>query len=48
MIERTAREGAQWVLQAALEAEVEEHLARYAWMQDKQGRQEVVRNGHAP
>jgi len=48
VIERTAREGAQRVLQAALETEVAEHLARYAQIRDERGRQEVVRNGHAP
>ncbi len=48
MIEQIAREGAQRVLQAALEAEVEEHLSRYRDLQDKAGRQTVVRNGHAP
>jgi putative transposase len=48
VIEQIAREGAQRVLQAALEAEVEEHLSRYRNIQDKTGRQAVVRNGHAP
>jgi putative transposase len=48
VIEQIAREGAQRVLQAALEAEVEEHLGRYRDLQDKAGRQAVVRNGHAP
>jgi len=48
IIEQIAREGAQRVLQAALEAEVEEHLNRYRDLQDKAGRQAVVRNGHAP
>jgi len=48
VIERTAREGAQRVLQAALEAEVADHLSRYAQMRDGRGRQAVVRNGHAP
>ena len=36
------------MLQAALEAEVEEHLSCYLDLQDKAGRQAVVRNGHAP
>ena len=48
VIEQIAREGAQRVLQAALEAEVEEHLSRYRNIQDNSGRQAVVRNGHAP
>lgn len=47
-IERIAREGAQRLLQAALEAEVEEHLERYERSRDERGRQQVVRNGHAP
>lgn len=46
--EQIAREGAQRILQAALEAEVEEHLSRYRDFRDKAGRQAVVRNGHAP
>jgi transposase-like protein len=48
VIEQLAREGAQRLLQAALEAEVEEHLERYARSRDERGRQQVVRNGHAP
>ena len=48
IIEQIAREGAQRVLQAVLEAEVEEHLSRYRDLQDRVGRQAVVRNGHAP
>ena len=48
LIEQIARDGAQRVLQAALEAEVEEHLSRYRNIQDNSGRQAVVRNGHAP
>jgi transposase-like protein len=48
LIEQIARDGAQRVLQAALEAEVEEHLKRYRDVHDQAGRQAVVRNGHAP
>lgn len=48
VIEDIAREGARKVLQAALEAEVEEHLARYRDLGDREGRRGVVRNGHAP
>ncbi len=48
VIEDIAREGARKVLQAALEAEVEEHLARYRALEDREGRRVVVRNGHAP
>jgi transposase-like protein len=48
VIERIAREGAQRLLQAALETEVEEHLARYEELQGEDGRRVVVGNGHAP
>jgi transposase-like protein len=48
LIERTAREGAQRMLQAALEQEVKDHLARYAHFQTEEGRRQVVANGHAP
>lgn len=48
VIEDIAREGARKVLQAALEAEVEEQLARYRELEDREGRRAVVRNGHAP
>ena len=47
-IERIAREGARKLFQAALEAEVEEHLNRYEDLKDGEGHQMVVRNGHAP
>jgi transposase-like protein len=47
-IERIAREGARKLFQAALEAEVEEHLSRYEQLKDGEGHQAVVRNGHAP
>jgi transposase-like protein len=47
-IEKVAREGARKLLQAALEAEVDEHLSRYQDLQDENGHQAVVRNGHAP
>lgn len=47
-IERIAREGARKLFQAALEAEVDEHLSRYQHMTDEDGHQVVVRNGHAP
>lgn len=47
-IERLARSGAERILQRALEAEVEEHLRRFAELHDTDGRQAVVRNGHAP
>ena len=47
-IERIAREGPRKLFQAALEAEVEEHLNRYEDLKDGEGHQMVVRNGHAP
>ena len=47
-IEKIAREGARKLLQAALEAEVEEHLGQYQQLRDEGGHQVVVRNGHAP
>jgi transposase-like protein len=46
IMERIAREGAQKVFQAALEAEVEDHLARYEYLRDGDGRKAVVSNGH--
>ncbi len=47
-IEGVFREGARRLLQAALEAEIEQHVARYQQLKDEYGRQAVVRNGHAP
>ena len=47
-VEEIAREGARRVLQAALEAEVDEHVRRLAHLRDVEGRQLVVRNGHGP
>lgn len=42
------REGAQRLLSQAVEAELEEFLARQASRQDVQGRRAVVHNGHLP
>jgi transposase-like protein len=42
------REGARKILAAALDAEVEEHLARYANQRDAKGHRLVVRNGFLP
>jgi transposase-like protein len=42
------REGARWMLAAALEAEVEAYLAAHAELVDEHGHRLVVRNGHAP
>jgi len=47
-IERIAREGARRLLQAALEAEVDEHLSHYDELRNEDGLRAVVRNGHAP
>jgi transposase-like protein len=47
-LEEIAREGARRVLQAALEAEVDEHVSRLSHLRDVEGRQMVVRNGHGP
>jgi transposase-like protein len=48
VLEDVAREGARRMLQAALEDEISEHLARHAHLRDEQGHQLVVGNGHAP
>ena len=43
-----ARSGARRTLQAALEAEIEAHVAQHQDIRDDDGRRMVVRNGHAP
>jgi transposase-like protein len=43
-----ARQGAQRMLTAALEHEVERYIAAFADERDEQGRRLVVRNGHSP
>ena len=48
MLVETARRGAQRMLQQALEAEIEAHLKGNQEKLDEDGRQQVVRNGHAP
>ena len=40
------RDGARRLLATALEAEIDEHLARYAHLVDEAGRRRVVRNGY--
>ncbi|GIW96788.1 MAG: hypothetical protein KatS3mg111_0121 [Pirellulaceae bacterium] len=45
-LDEIVRHGACRILQAAIEAEVEEFLATYANRQDDQGRRLVVRNGY--
>lgn len=42
------RDGARQMLAAAVEAEVQEFLARHHRLQDEQGRQRLVRNGYLP
>lgn len=42
------RQGAQQIIAQAVEAELEEFLARYQQLKDEQGRQAVVRNGYLP
>jgi hypothetical protein len=42
------REGARRMLMQAIEAEIEAFLAAHAGLRDEQGRQRLVRNGHAP
>jgi putative transposase len=46
-LDEIVREGARRMLAAALEAEVEAHLAAFAGERDEDGRRLVVRNGHA-
>jgi transposase-like protein len=48
VLEAVLREGARKMLQAALEAEIEEHIARYKDMVDESGKRAVVRNGYQP
>ncbi len=42
------RNGAQALLEKALEAEIAAHLASYEPLKDSQGRQRIVRNGYLP
>jgi hypothetical protein len=46
-LDQLVREGAQRMLAAALEAEVDDYLAAHAVERDEGGRRLVVRNGHA-
>jgi transposase-like protein len=48
VLEELIREGARKMLQAALEAEIAEHLAKYHGLKDKTGKNLVVRNGYQP
>ena len=47
-LEIIVREGARKMLQAALEAEIEEHLSRFKHFVNKDGKRLVVRNGVMP
>jgi len=47
-LEAIVREGARKMLQAALEAEIEEHLLRFKQLVDEGGKRLVVRNGSKP
>ncbi len=47
-LEIIVREGARKMLQAALEAEIEEHLSRFKNLVDEEGKRLVVRNGVMP
>lgn len=47
-LDELVREGAQRMLQAAIEAEVEEFLVEHAPRRDEEGRRLVVRNGFLP
>jgi putative transposase len=46
VLETLIRTGARQVLQAALEAEIQEHLERYKTFVDEKGNRQIVRNGH--
>jgi putative transposase len=48
VLETLIRSGARQVLQAALEAEIQEHLDRYTGCVDGNGNRQIVRNGHQP
>ena len=47
-LDQIVRDGAQRMLQAAIEAEVDEFVARHADRRDPQGKRLVVRNGYKP
>ena len=47
-LDEIVREGARQMLQAAIDAEVDEFLAQHAPRRDEQGKRLVVRNGHLP
>ena len=47
-LDELIREGARRMLQAAIDAEVDEFIAQHSQRCDEQGRRLVVRNGHLP
>lgn len=47
-LEDVLREGAQKLLEQAIELEVAEYISRYAEMRDEKGHRLVTRNGHLP
>ena len=47
-IDELVREGAQRMLQSAIEAEVDEFIHRHGDRRDEKGNRQVVRNGHLP
>ncbi len=47
-LDEIVRAGAQSMLQAAIEAEVQEHIERFASKVDPRGNRQVVRNGRLP
>lgn len=47
-LDELVRQGAQQMLQSAIEREVEDFLAQYAERRDARGRRQVVRNGYLP
>jgi transposase-like protein len=47
-LDELVREGARWMLAAALEAEVDAYLAAHTELTDERGHRLVRRNGHAP
>src|SRR5690242_1354026 len=46
MLDELVREGARRMLAEALQAEVEDYIARHVGERDERGRRLVVRNGH--
>lgn len=47
-LDELVREGARRMLQAAIDAEVDDFIAAHSNRVDEQGRRQVVRNGHLP